>query len=180
MDSKAKKIVSKAILYTLLLLLAYKVIIIIIALFLGEFPVPVPKDFIRSSRVPDHISPCVWESTDGTIKFTVGEWVIFYEPSEEPYEDMYTYGIESNMYGEINLSDGTVCKFFILYYDDDWNLRLLNAEKKEYCFSDLDYPNDALVYFSAKYRRRDRFYAEVIGGTLFEAGTEFEFHRTIL
>ena len=179
MDSKAKKVVSKAIIYTLLLLLAYKVIIIIIALFLGEFPVPVPKDFIRSSRVPDHISPCVWESTDGTIKFTVGEWKTFYEPSEEPYEDMYPYGIESNMYGEITLSDGTVHKFFIRY-DDDWNLRLFSSEKKEYCFSDFDYPNNALVYFDAKYRRRDRFYAEVIDGTLFEKGTKFEFHRTLL
>ena len=178
MDSKAKKVVSKAIIYTLLLLLAYKVIIIIIALFLGEFPVPVPKDFIRSSRVPDHISPCVWESTDGTIKFTVGEWKTFYEPSKEPYEDMYTYGIESNMYGEINLSDGTVCKFFILY-DDDWNLRLFNSETKEFRFSDLD-ENNVFVYFNAKYRRRDRFYAEVIDGTLFEKGTKFEFHRTLL
>ena len=165
--------------YTALLLLTCIVFSIIIALFLGEIPFPVPKDFIRTSRIPDAKPNCIWESTDGTIKFTVGEWKTFYEPSEEPYEDMYTYGIESNMYGEINLSDGTVHKFFIRY-DDDWNLRLFSSEKKEYCFSDFDYPNNALVYFDAKYRRRDRFYAEVIDGTLFEKGTKFEFHRTLL
>ena len=165
--------------YTALLLLTCIVFSIIIALFLGEFPFRVPKDFIRSSRVPSHASPCVWESTDGTIKFTVGEWVIFYEPSEEPYDDMYTSDVGSNMYGEITLSDGTVHKFFILY-DEDWNLRLFSSEKKEYCFSYFDYPNNALAYFDAKYRRRDRFYAEVIDGTLFEKGTKFEFHRTLL
>ena len=164
--------------YTALLLLTCIVFSIIVALFLGEFPFPVPKDFIRTSRIPDAKPNCIWESTDGTIKFTVGEWEVFYEPSKEPYEDMYTYDISSNMYGEITLNNGTVCKFFILY-DEDWNLRLFNSKTKEFRFSDLD-ENNVFVYFNAKYRRKDRFYAEVIGGTLFEIGTEFEFRRTLL
>ena len=139
--------------------------------------IPMPKNYARYSRRPDSMSDCIWESTDGTVKFTVGKREVFYEPSEEPYEDMYTYDISSNMYGEITLNDGTVCKFFILY-DDDWNLRLFNSENKQYRFSDLDDDN-TLVYFKANYRRKDRFYAEVVSGTLFEVGTEFEFHRTI-
>ena len=127
---------------------------------------------------PDEVKNCFWKSMDGSISFTVGEEMLFYDAPERDKltPDLYYVDVRSNMYGEIIINEDISYNFFIL--EDENAYLILNEIKNEYVRDDFRVDN-SLAYLKTKYKSEEHFHAEVIDGTLFEKGTKFEFHRTI-
>ena len=115
-----------------------------------------------------------YTSTDGIIEFYVGteQKVVF-----TPIDDEYPF--EASTFGEIKYK-GETYAFFVDYTDSN-EMLLVSTEISQqegtnaFYYAEIE---DAfmLAKFDMKCKSKSHFFGTVIGGSLFEEGTVFEFY----
>ena len=134
-----------------------------------------------AERLPNNYPGTAWKSTDGNIDFGVGYEDTIYLDCKTIEVAPYFQTISSNTRGTIKAGNETY-EFFAIF-NLDFSVEFISADiqevkPKSYEEADRAISDDyLLLVLRADYKSKSYFEAKVIGGPLFEKGTQFQFRK---